>query len=132
MIVGEIEVRKYIHASGGWADVRTGKYGGRLVALKSLRVSMQDDLQKIRKVSTENASSNTLYAGLKDFQKFCKGVVFWSTLDHPHVSKLVGVYGDLEKDQFITVSGWMEHGNIVDYIKKNHANRLELVRDLIL
>ena len=33
----------------------------------------------------------------------------------------------MEKGQFATVSEWMEHGNIMDYIKNNHANRLELV-----
>ena len=34
----------------------------------------------------------------------------------------------MEKGQFVTVSEWMVHGNIVEYIKKNHTNRLELVR----
>ena len=34
----------------------------------------------------------------------------------------------MEKGQFVTVSEWMTHGNIVEYIKHNHTNRLELVR----
>ena len=34
----------------------------------------------------------------------------------------------MEKGQFVTVSEWMAHGNIVEYIKSNHTNRLELVR----
>ena len=42
--------------------------------------------------------------------------------------KLIGVQEDLTKRQFVTVSEWMEHGNIMDYIKKYPANRLELVR----
>ena len=33
------------------------------------------------------------------------------------------------KGQFITVSEWMTHGNIMEYINKNHTNRLGLVRD---
>ena len=37
----------------------------------------------------------------------------------------------MEKGQLITVSEWMEHGNIMEYIKNNHANRLELVRALL-
>ena len=49
-------------------------------------------------------------------------------LSHPNVLRLVGVQGDMEKGQFVTVSEWMVHGNIVEYIKKNHTNRLELVR----
>ena len=35
----------------------------------------------------------------------------------------------MEKGQFVTVSEWMVHGNIMEYIKHNHANRLKLVRD---
>lgn len=42
--------------------------------------------------------------------------------------KLAGVYGDMGKGEFITVSEWMKHGNIMDYITHNHADRLELVR----
>ena len=42
--------------------------------------------------------------------------------------KLVGVYGDMAKGEFATVSEWMKHGNIMDYVKSNHTNRLELVR----
>jgi len=45
--------------------------------------------------------------------------------------KLIGVQEDIGKRQFITVSEWMKHGNITEYIKNNHANRLELVRDLV-
>ena len=35
----------------------------------------------------------------------------------------------MDKGEFITVSEWMAHGNIMEFIKKNHVNRLELVRD---
>ena len=42
--------------------------------------------------------------------------------------ELVGVVGDMEKGEFITVSEWMAHGNIMEFIKVNHdVNRLELV-----
>ena len=34
----------------------------------------------------------------------------------------------MEKAQFITVSEWMVHGNIMEYTKINPVNRLELVR----
>ena len=42
--------------------------------------------------------------------------------------KLVGVYGDMGKGQFTTVTEWMVNGNIMEFIKANHVNRLELVR----
>ena len=62
-------------------------------------------------------------------QRFCKEAVLWNTLSHPNVSKLTGVRMDMDEGNFMIVSEWMPHGNIVEYIKKNHANRLELVRD---
>ena len=34
----------------------------------------------------------------------------------------------MEKGQFVTVSEWMAHGNVMQYIKNNSVNRLELVR----
>jgi len=51
MISDEIEVSGGVLASGGFADGRTGKYAGRLVAVKTMRVAKQDDFLKIRKVS---------------------------------------------------------------------------------
>ena len=33
------------------------------------------------------------------------------------------------KRQLTTVSEWMAHGNIMEYIRKNRVNRLDLVRD---
>ena len=62
-------------------------------------------------------------------QRFCKEVVLWGTVSHPHVLRFTGVCGDMGKGQFVTVSEWMEHGNIMDYIRINHVNRLELVCD---
>jgi serine/threonine protein kinase len=61
-------------------------------------------------------------------QQFCQEVVLWNTLSHPNVLKLHGVQGDMKIGEFITVSEWMKHGNVMDYIKLNHVNRLELVR----
>ena len=42
--------------------------------------------------------------------------------------KLAGVQVDVKKGQFITVSEWMTHGNVIKYIQSNNTNRLELVR----
>ena len=52
MVIAEnIEVEDRILASGGFSDVRCGRYKGHRVAVKALRVTMQDDLEKLRKVS---------------------------------------------------------------------------------
>ena len=54
MVVKEkIEVRDTILASGGFSDIRCGTYAGRLVAVKSARVTPWDNIQRIRKVSID-------------------------------------------------------------------------------
>jgi serine/threonine protein kinase len=63
-------------------------------------------------------------------QQFCREVILWNTLSHPNILKLAGVQGDIGSGQFITISEWMKHGNVMEYIKRNHVNRLELVRYL--
>ena len=39
------------HTSGGFADVKQGKYGKGTVAVKIMRVAVRDNLEKIRSVS---------------------------------------------------------------------------------
>ena len=126
MITDSIDVEEKILASGGFSDVRCGTYLGRhRVAVKTLKVTELDDVVKIRKVSIGVVFSA---AGRTElfFQQFCKEVILWSTLNHPNVLKLFGVEG-IEEGKFVAVSEWMEHGNIVEYIKKYPVNRLDLV-----
>lgn len=127
IITEKIEVSDEILASNGLADLRSGTCMGHRIAVKTLRVSVQDDFLKIRKVSIDVGHPECVLTILS--QRFCKEVVLWSTLSHPNIMRFVGVYGDMEGGQFATVSEWMLHGNIVEYIKKAHVNRLELVRD---
>ena len=129
VITEEIKVRDETVASGGSVDIRIGTYKGHLVAVRTTRLAKWDDVLKIRKVSVNiifSAAWNAVMTILP--QLFCKEVVLWSTLSHPNVLKLIGVYGDMDKGQFTIVSEWMTHGNIMKYIRENHANRLELVR----
>ena len=130
IITERIEVEDKILASGGFADLRCGRCVGHLVAVKTLRVAEKDDFLKIRKVSV-NAIFPTSWdpVSITLLQQFCKEVILWNTLTHPNVLRLVGVQGDMEKGQFVAVSEWMKHGNIMEYIRNNAVNRLELVRD---
>ena len=57
MITDKIEVSDTILESGGFADIRRGTYMGSLVAVKTMRVSPQDDFLKIRKVSIDKIFS---------------------------------------------------------------------------
>ena len=59
MITGKIEVEDKILPSGGFADVRCGRYMGHLVAVKTLKVVEHDDFMKIRKVSITDTFSAT-------------------------------------------------------------------------
>jgi len=57
VIAGGIEVSDQIHPSGGFGDIRTGRYMGRFVAVKTLKVAAQDDCLEIRKVSISDVVS---------------------------------------------------------------------------
>ena len=130
MITEKIEVEDGILDNGGFSYIRRGRYMGHPVAVKNLKVTVQDDFVKIRKVSANNIFPATWDAvSIILLQQFCREVVLWNTLSHPNVLKLVGVQEDMERGQFITVSGWMAHGNIMEYIRNNCTNRLELVCD---
>jgi serine/threonine protein kinase len=60
-------------------------------------------------------------------QSFCREGVAWKHLRHPNVLPLLGV--TVTERRFAMVSEWMEHGNIVEFIRKDkHVNRTELVR----
>ena len=48
------------HLSGGFADIKQGRYKGHAVAVKTLRVAPTDDFGKIRNVS----SPKWVFAGL--------------------------------------------------------------------
>ena len=58
-------------------------------------------------------------------QRFCKEIVAWRMLRHPNVLPLVGV--TMTENRFVTVSEWMQNGNITQFLENGNANRLELV-----
>lgn len=89
-------------------DTRMGKHNGNLVAVTTRAISPKNNPDWIR-------------------QGFCKEVILWRKLSHPNILKLFGAYGDMEKGPLATVSEWVAGGNIVEYIKHNSVNRLELL-----
>ena len=66
MITENIEIEGENLVSGGFADVRTGRYMGHLVAVKTMRVAELDDVLKIRKVSVSSFFSVTFGWGPND------------------------------------------------------------------
>jgi len=126
MIIERIEVSDEILAFGGFGDVRDGRYGEVRVAVKAARVPFQRDLGKTREVTIHGISPSTRSVNHL-LQRFYNEVILRSTLSHPNILRLFGAQEDVEKRQFATVSEWMDGGNIMEFIKGNHANRLELV-----
>jgi len=57
IITKKIQVRDEVLASGGFSDVRSGTLAGCRVAVRTLRVATQDDVQKIRNVSIDDIFS---------------------------------------------------------------------------
>ena len=114
--------------SGGFGDVKSGTYQGRPVAVKITKTFAKNTFAMIRKVSIDALATRDTVSTILP-QQFYREVVLWSTLSHPNVLGLVGVQEDIKKRQLIAVSELMVHGDIMQYIGENHANRLELVRD---
>lgn len=130
VIPERIETLDKIPSSGGFADVWSGSYMGRSVAVKVLRISGRDGFSKARQESIKDVFPITRdVVSTILLQRFCEQAVLWKKLSHPNVLRLVGVQGDMETGQFSTISEMMVRGNIMEYVKRNHVNRLELARD---
>jgi len=92
MITEEIKVSNEVLASGGFSDVRTGMYKGRLVAVKTIRLAKQDDSRRVRKVrinDTFSAAWNTVLTILhSNFAKklssgtHCPTQTYWCPQGH--------------------------------------------------
>jgi serine/threonine protein kinase len=51
----------------------------------------------------------------------------WKNLSHPNVLNLIGVLDTLEDGMFSTISEWMAHGNVMEYVTSHAGNHLKLV-----
>lgn len=109
--------------SGGFADVWLGRYEGRPVALKVLRIYGRDNLKKVKKVRLAETAFDTV-AHIS--QSFCREAVLWKRLSHPNILPFLGASTKLFP--LCMVCEWMENENIVSYLRKHpRSNRLELV-----
>ena len=119
-------VKKEVIASGGFADIREGRLGKRVVAVRTIRMTREVDADAVHKVSdvVVRGFSNASYR----IQTFCKECVLWMNIPHPNILQLIAVDIKPEINRFSMVSEMMTNGNIVDYIRAKRANRLCLVR----
>jgi len=112
-------------ASGGFSDVYKATLDGRLVAIKTLRVSTTADPEKAYSVSGLVPGVLKLLLTL-DPKLLVKEVVGWKWLRHENVLPFVGV--TLTPLLFSIVSERMENGDIINFVKTHpDHNRLRLV-----
>jgi len=64
------------------------------------------------------------------FQEFCKESVLWMHTSHPNLLELIAVNIDPQTGALSMISGMMDNGSIMNYIRVKKANRLRLVRHL--
>ncbi|TFK36343.1 kinase-like domain-containing protein [Crucibulum laeve] len=84
-------------SGGGYADIFRALYGDREVAVKRIRVHLNDkDPQKIRR-------------------EFAKEAHLWYHLKHPYVLPFLGIDSELFTSSLSMVSPWMKHGTIMDF-----------------
>ena len=114
VIPGRIEVSSEIPASGGFADVRSGKFMGHLVMVKTMRIAKPDDLSKIRKVSIKSTFS-TICDGLNrsatEILQDCRSLELAIPPKHPEARRGSGGHGERTVRYCVRVDGpWEHHG----------------------
>ena len=130
------KVEKRVIASGGFADIRKGQLKGKNVAVKTIRISLEDE-EKIGPIHEvrDMACYPHLWLLIKakhHMQAFCKECVVWMNMSHPNIHQLTAVKIKPRAGEFSMISGMMKNGNIINYTKKNRANRISLVRVSII
>ncbi|KAF7373420.1 Kinase-like protein [Mycena sanguinolenta] len=92
---------------GAYGDIYRASYDDQIVALKYMRAVQfmrGSDLREIRR-------------------KFCREAFLWKSLHHPHILPFLGIDQDTFPLSLVAVSPWMEHGTIMNYLKKHgHEN----------
>lgn len=112
-------------ATGGFSDVYEATLNGRLVAIKTLRVSTTADPEKAYRVSGLVPRMLKLLL-TPDPKLLAKEVIGWKWLQHENVLPFIGVA--LTPPLFSIVSERMENGNITNFVKAHpDHNRLCLV-----
>jgi len=95
-------------AEGGFSDVYQGEWCGKRVAIKILRVNIEEQSEKtLARLKRESA--------------------VWRTFSHDNVLPFLGLYND----SVGMVSPWMERGNIMDHLRRfPNTDPSLLIRDI--
>ncbi|KIK56136.1 hypothetical protein GYMLUDRAFT_230425 [Collybiopsis luxurians FD-317 M1] len=98
-------------AGGGFADIWRGSLNGKSVCLKVLRFVVEQDESTCARMR----------------KQFCHEALVWRQLNHPNILPLLGVNTELFFPSFCLVSPWMEHRDIITYLKQNPEHDLHSV-----
>ncbi|KAJ7507505.1 kinase-like domain-containing protein [Mycena galericulata] len=93
-----------LEKAGGFANVFSGRYKGKKVALKQLRIYGIPSASKAKEA----------------FNAFCKEAIVWGQLDHPNVLPFLGVEADTPPtNYYCMVLPWMDNGTILDHVERH-------------
>ena len=111
---------------GTFSNVFRATFNERPIVIKALKVSARTERTKLHRVSGLDPRTPTRLLTLHP-QYLVEEVVGWKWLRHENILPFVGVM--LAPPTPIAIaSEFMEHGNIVDFIRKNQDyNRVDLV-----
>ncbi|KAJ7176798.1 kinase-like domain-containing protein [Mycena filopes] len=100
-------------AGGGFGDIWKGLVNGQSVSVKIMRIFQE----------------RTIEAASKEFGR---EALIWRQLSHPNLLPFYGLY--YFEDRLCLVSPWMEHGNILEFLRKDppNINRVSLILDVAL
>ena len=95
-------------ASGGFAYVYKGKCFGEDIAIKAFRMPLLSHVNSLDS------------GGMFEYQ--LRELITWRQLSHPNVLPFYGVYflQDALETRFCLVSPWMENGNVVEFLARQH------------
>ncbi|TFK28486.1 kinase-like protein [Coprinopsis marcescibilis] len=110
----DVAREEYPRAAGHFSEVFKGRFLGRAVAMKVLKVYQHKDVDRILKV-------------------FYRETLIWSQLSHENLLPFYGILQPYENDgRLCFVSPWMENGNVREYVCEHpEANLLLLMTDVL-
>ncbi|KAJ8081479.1 hypothetical protein PM082_007324 [Marasmius tenuissimus] len=101
---------------GGFADVYKGISGGKAVCLKVLQVHIAESGRKREKLKAD----------------FCQEALLWTQLRHPNLLSLLRVNTNLFPEGLCLVSPWMDHGDIITFLRENPGHdRIRAVHEIV-
>ncbi|KAJ7700552.1 kinase-like domain-containing protein, partial [Mycena metata] len=106
---------------GGFSDIYKAVYRSQEVALKKLRLFVDDTPEKRTKIKEVCMVYRSSIISDLDRQRFYEEALLWKNLKHPNILPFIGLHSeasDLNKPlSMVMVCRWMPNGTIIKYLK---------------